>query len=323
MMNEYINDWLEIIEYMNNDNTYKLAWGRAIIEIAYECINVHEVNVIHFEMIAKKMIKYYWNQSFFFNLRQSANYKKPPVIVSLVNKLIDRYKELSGSHIPVWFDKAEDVLKCDISFYNQVIKDCSKTLKNDVCYRFMNVNKKVVQVYELNKNGMYICLSDKQMYLLKDESYVYILSSLLNYKWAQLLERYNSAPRISNKVKGISDNKIKRQNLTQYKNILIEYAKNNPVDFYTDEPLSLDNISVDHVIPWSYMYSDDIWNLVLTTKENNSSKSNHIPSIETIDKLKRRNIDLVNCLIEGKYKDDMMMAIENDYVDKFYISMKL
>ena len=34
MMNEYINDWLEINEYMNNDNTYKLAWGRAIIEIA-------------------------------------------------------------------------------------------------------------------------------------------------------------------------------------------------------------------------------------------------------------------------------------------------
>ena len=28
-MNSYIKQWLEIIENMNNDNTYKLAWGRA------------------------------------------------------------------------------------------------------------------------------------------------------------------------------------------------------------------------------------------------------------------------------------------------------
>lgn len=26
-MNKYIQDWLDVIEYMNNDNTYKLAWG--------------------------------------------------------------------------------------------------------------------------------------------------------------------------------------------------------------------------------------------------------------------------------------------------------
>ena len=35
-MNSYIKQWLEIIENMNNDNTYKLAWGRAIIELCFE-----------------------------------------------------------------------------------------------------------------------------------------------------------------------------------------------------------------------------------------------------------------------------------------------
>ena len=34
-MNKYIQDWLDVIEYMNNDNTYKLAWGRAILENVY------------------------------------------------------------------------------------------------------------------------------------------------------------------------------------------------------------------------------------------------------------------------------------------------
>lgn len=32
MIPKYINDWLEIIENMNTDNTYKLAWGRVLIE---------------------------------------------------------------------------------------------------------------------------------------------------------------------------------------------------------------------------------------------------------------------------------------------------
>lgn len=67
MIPKYINDWLNIIENMNNDNTYKLAWGRAILE----CINDNSYTessdrcVILFDDISKCMIKYYWNQMFF------------------------------------------------------------------------------------------------------------------------------------------------------------------------------------------------------------------------------------------------------------------
>ena len=32
MISKYIDKWLDIIEKMNNDNTYKLAWGRALLE---------------------------------------------------------------------------------------------------------------------------------------------------------------------------------------------------------------------------------------------------------------------------------------------------
>lgn len=32
-MSDYIKQWLDIIENMNNDNTYKLAWGRALLEL--------------------------------------------------------------------------------------------------------------------------------------------------------------------------------------------------------------------------------------------------------------------------------------------------
>ena len=35
MIPTYIKNWLTIIEQMNNDNTYKLAWGRAVVECVY------------------------------------------------------------------------------------------------------------------------------------------------------------------------------------------------------------------------------------------------------------------------------------------------
>lgn len=60
---------------------------------------------------------------------------------------------------------------------------------------------------------------------------------------------------------------------------------NKPIDFYTGGELDMDDISVDHVIPWSFMYSDDIWNLILTSKSYNFSKSNHIPSKEVFEQL--------------------------------------
>lgn len=37
------------------------------------------------------------------------------------------------------------------------------------------------------------------------------------------------------------------------------------------------DISIDHFVPWSYVANDEIWNLHPTTKNINSSKSNHLP----------------------------------------------
>lgn len=43
MIPSYINDWLTIIETMSNQNTYKLAWGRSIIEY----VNLNEIDDIN------------------------------------------------------------------------------------------------------------------------------------------------------------------------------------------------------------------------------------------------------------------------------------
>ena len=70
------------------------------------------------------------------------------------------------------------------------------------------------------------------------------------------------------------------------------------------------------------MYSDDIWNLVITSKSINSSKSNSIPSDEIIERLKNRNNKLES-LLSNSYKLSMEEAIKNNYVDKFYFESRL
>ena len=324
MIPTYINDWLSIVEQMNNDNTYKLAWGRAIIE----CITFDDYQtdndkaIIHFDNISLRMLKYYWNQLFFFKLKQSPYKDKDPVICKDTNKLIDYYKEKENSNIPIWFDDAFTYFeKNNKELFKSTIKHISKTLHENVCWRFKNIPGNTLEIYEYNRSESLIKIKLNNIYDLKE--YSIVLSKLLNYKWAQLLEKFNFAPKIASKVNGISEAKLKRNNLNKYKEELLkEFEGKEIIDFYTGKPISKEDISIDHVIPWSFMYSDDIWNLVITSKSINSSKSNSIPSNEVIERLKERNKNL-ETLLSGSFKLSMDEAIENNYVDKFFYESRL
>ena len=70
------------------------------------------------------------------------------------------------------------------------------------------------------------------------------------------------------------------------------------------------------------MYSDDIWNLVITSKSNNSKKSNSIPTEEIIKKLKERNNNLIN-KVDSKYKLDLEEANKESLVDKYYYECRI
>ena len=320
MIPKYINSWLDIIEKMNNDNTYKLAWGRAILEcISFDkCYEENAENVfIKFEDIAECMIKYYWNQMFFFKLKQSP--LKVPVVCQETQKLIDEYIFTTNSNIPRWFDEAKKVL--DKKTYVKTVEKVAKTLHENVAWRFKNVDGKAIEIYQIDKVSNLVIIDYSAALELRE--YSIVLSKLLNYKWAQLLEKYNYAPKITLKVNGISQAKINRDSLSKFKNQLLkEFENGHIIDFYSGDEISINDVSIDHVIPWSFIYSDDIWNLVITSKSINSSKSNSIPSEEVIEKLKERNIKLLD-IVDEKYKEDLKLAIDAKYVDIFFRDCRL
>lgn len=329
-LNNYINNWLAIIENMNNSNTYKLAWGRAIIEICMEQSDTITYNnlEIKFDQISEKMLKYYWNQSFFFNLNQGPKNSKP-VVVSLTEQLINEYKIGILSNNPVWFEK---VIFNDRLFtsYQTTIGKINTAIKQDVCWRFPKVNRIPLHIYDLDRKNKVVNIKSEYVNQLKE--FGGILIKLLNYKWTQLLELYNTSPRIASKVKGSGKAKIRRNSLIKFKELLLlQYETDELYDFYTGNKLVLSDLSVDHVIPWSFLYSDDIWNLVLTTRSNNSIKSNRIPTKYEIEKLKVRNIELLDVLKDkNKYYNivskstinELELSIQNNFVDKFYAACR-
>jgi len=314
-MNNYLNQWISIIEGMVNSNTYKIMWGKAIIDILED----NQSPNVTFEQIAHKIINYYWDLEFFFGLKQAPQKEKSPVVVQVVQEIIESYK-LNASPIPDWYIKVERDVQKNPQF-NSWVRKIISIMKLDVSHRFMIVGETSLPIYVLDKKAETITFYQSQIEVIQKNGFV--LKQLLNYKLAQLLEQYNDSPRITQKVRGLSDQQLRRSSLKKFKDILLSITPDQPIlDFYTGEILERNDISLDHVIPWSFIYSDDIWNLVITSKSNNSKKSNLTPSKEIIEKLQARNHKLLNSNIPSKQKEAIRISIEQNYPLKFLNRMQ-
>ena len=154
------------------------------------------------------------------------------------------------------------------------------------------------------------------------KEYSDILFEVINYRWVQILETYNSSPRISKKIKITDRGGVRRKSLNKFKKYL---SLTDKVCFISGEEFDGD-VSIDHMIPWSFMFSDDLWNLVYVKRGYNSSKSNRIVDESEIIKLEERNKDLVRKMeskgmIDKNYFE-LKFSIENNLLRKFWISFK-
>ena len=152
-----------------------------------------------------------------------------------------------------------------------------------------------------------------------------VLFDLINYGWAQKLEMMNSSPRISQKVRGIDRGRISRGSLSRFRKYLdLENPKR--ISFISGKMIPERDLSIDHVVPWSYLYSDDIWNLVYVDKSENSVKNNTLPSDDDIARLELRNVELLE-LCDGKglndtHTEQLRLAIETHLVKRNWVGFK-
>ncbi|WP_342480247.1 HNH endonuclease signature motif containing protein [Paenibacillus sp. FSL L8-0340] len=322
----FLDKWLYIIRNCSFDNTYKTSWAKAITEIALEfeaesLRNSADTVEIQLRDIAKRVLRYYFEQTIFFDLQQSSNPLKPPVLVTIVKKLIVDYQKHSGTVKPVKWFRANIESICP-SEYQKAVNATIKALKTDVSYRFLRVEgKEVEEVYHYEQKADSLFMSADSLLALKENSL--IVFDAINYRWTQMLENFNHSPRLSKKVRIIDEDQVRRKSLGKFSSYL-QIENTDCICFLCGTRIENEAPAIDHVIPWSYLYSDDVWNLVFAHQSCNSSKSNVIPSENMIERLDERNKTLLQRMKEqgklDKHVSELQLAVDSNLVRKFWIA---
>ncbi len=265
------------------DNTYKFALARFLLDFARDsdetdindAIKNKSKIAIKYNTIAKYFLKYYWHQECKYKIRQNPHLEKPPLIIQIIHKIFGK------NYIPDIFKRMpQDKIK---KAESEITKKCF----SEVIPRFQIIHEgrkfsgKTI-FYEHSGLDHEIHIIPEALHLLK-ENYTFLLKAVL-FEWAKFLEKLNSGlPKLISKIE---NEEIKRASLAEYRKILELYFKNC---FYCNKKLEGQEIHVDHFIPWSYVFEDELWNFVLSCGVCNCEKLDSLASKNYLDKIIERN----------------------------------
>lgn len=274
--------FLSILDHGSKDNTYKFALARALLDHCRDHAdasdNPLEVPYVYF---ADKFMRYYFHQEYKFRIRQNFHPERPPRAISILHATF-------GATAPGEIDLLEkdSVEKARRRFLTGIFGHArSKT--SLVIPRFQNVRG-----YPSGGLGgvFYEYDDDAQVLTLRPEAFAFlrrnhaVLSKAVLAEWAKFLERIN--PSLPMLVAKIERDEATRGQLAGYRRL---YLRHWCHCFYCGDRLERGHIHVDHLIPWSYLFDDNAWNLVLACQDCNLKKGGSLPQEEFRDDLIERN----------------------------------
>lgn len=316
-------------------SSYKFAFARFLIEHSYNSNNTH----VTFDEISYYFLKYYWTQECRSKLVQSIRYPKSngeykePAIITIIRDEFgtlvypDSFNEIEKKH-PEKIQNCKNKIKKsvfgDVTYAFQRIGhgDQMKDL-HGVFFTFDYTKEKIRPKHSMNKpiidisKGITLNPYAKN-YFVKYNSTLYKTVIL---EWVRFLENYNlGVPKLVDKVEGIIE---KRSNLSKQSKILYSYfkkcfyckillnAKNDPDNSSQDK-------HVEHVIPFSFMREDEMWNFVLACKKCNCKKLASLPPEIFLDELFSMHEKFQDKIPELKYSlnklgKDPQTEIRNHY----------
>lgn len=309
---ECINRLLEAVRRSAPRHTYDLAWARALVETAGEAITPADRDEyeMHLEYTAAKMLRYYWDQTAFFGLIQGANPCRQPDLICRVRQMLDEYYTGRRARDPVRFTEAfrDPVLRKKFEEHVRVATDI---LKNDVVARFLGNGRLGEEFIKYGPGEERVILPVNTLSAIRENTA--LISEAIYYRWAQVLEKYNTSPRLNRKVRIIDNTELRDRPLSYYARYL-DLENPGHLCFFCGQPVADKDLSIGHVIPWNYLCSDDIWNLVYRHTNCAAAKSELIPSELTIARLERKNKALLTHLADY-LETDMVAGTLHDAVN--------
>ncbi|HEX5274185.1 MAG TPA: HNH endonuclease signature motif containing protein [Candidatus Rubrimentiphilum sp.] len=259
--------------------TYKPALLKALARISKRSDNLS----ISLEELGEEFAKMYWNQVVVYHLRQAASISKESEVIRLISKTSRDYGIRTFSELP---EPGKGKIRAKMA----------RILTINVLSAF-HVSKPpdMPRLYDWSKGRAQIALTSEAHEFLRSNSAV--LELIANYHWATFLEACNRlAPKVIQKV---ATDGARRGSLVPYLRILAEESAQQC--FYCGDGFENGRGAVvDHVIPWSFLLEDPIWDLVLSCARCNSAKSDWLPENTFIDRLVRRNQGALRSRLQGK-----------------------
>ncbi len=275
--------------FKDKNQSYKLFWFQAILDFVCQ-----GEMVITYEQLIHQMVAEAWYMVMEYRL----NLGPADALEILINQVRD-----SSGLLPT--AKKDEIIHYLSTSDDANIKKAKQKLILNVPYRLQapflgkmsesewrdynyietkaSQDTRLLYYYELLSNKTKrIRMNDKWAnYLVRNEAIVrgWIQNELILY----LQRRNPNVPGIPFKIRPPEKRDLKTA--MEFWNTIIQNHELR--DVYTGKLLNNDNFSelgrihIDHFIPWSYVASDEIWNLTPTFAKINISKSNQLPNLET------------------------------------------
>lgn len=304
----YSNE-LDIKKFENllshNAQGYKFFWLEAIINLLPE-----KEDEIRFDEIIDEMIWEAWRIVTYYHLRlgpivngSAANYLER-AIRTLYNCAKD---ELSIKML------SKEQLKGLIRKYNEQLREDKIHLTDYVPYRLISpfldklgkdyVERKdyarfiaYLDGYNKMHHGFFYGIVDAENELEKKiriseewkrfilQNHAIILGWIRYKKAAYLQNRNPGVPGIIYKLSVKPQNERHLENARKLWKMASEIAELPLREIYTGNKLSVDDFTLDHFVPKSYVANDELWNLTPMGSRLNSSKNNKLPDWEYAEK---------------------------------------
>ena len=293
-MSDLEHKFLQIITKGKKDNTYKFALARFLLDYSRKLdiidikkkVKLDQKEIIKYHEISKAFLRYYWHQECKYKIKQNHNPAKLPLVVKIIRKVFGR-KYISDS----FKDMEPEKIDLAIKLIQEHVFGSIRSKKSQVIPRF----QKISGVTALHKNTFYdydetsIKIFPKAL-LFFHENYT-LLFKLVILEWTRFLEKVNTVPRLVSKLES---EEIKRSSLSKFVKIL-----GTKTCFYCENSLEENKIHVDHFIPWSYIFEDEPWNLVVSCDKCNLKKHDSLVD-GYLNKLIDRNAKFQNKILSLK-----------------------
>ena len=202
-MKNYVEEFVRVINHINNNNTYKAAWALSMMD----CIDNKEYTVEENEVfieeyfVVKHLFKYYWNLNVIFDIHQGG--------FLVIEKIIEEVKSDVPKGEQKSFSEVDEYLKQNQIQYERLLSKIIQTVNQNVAFRFLNLYKEKVNLYRFDAEKKALIFQSEDVSSLKEE--MELIKNLTVYKWAKYLEHFNEEGQMIHKLLSSSNKHVKKQ----------------------------------------------------------------------------------------------------------------